>query len=356
MAATEWLLCVQPGCQVMNRRAFIRVGAVGAAGGLAGCSELFAQRSTARIPPVLDDRPDGVYRPTHIEGMEMIGTQTVEDRTVGLFYSFPHRFWTVSGETNLAEIQDAQTVHLMAAMWDRETETVIPVLRQPLFSVSQDGDVIDEKRAWPMLSQNMGFHFGENIELDGDGTYTVKVEVPSVDIETVGTFDGRFQTTQTATFTFEYADSDLEDIAFEEFPDTAGERSAADPIAMDMPLSFAPPREELPGSPVTVGSVGDAVFVATVADRTLIVSPRTPYNRYAIPGFPLSATVESVGFDDILAGAIGPSLGAHYRAALDGEPERGDTVTVTVDGPNSLSRHEGYETAFLERGSVSTTL
>jgi len=340
----------------MNRRTFLRAGAVGAASGLAGCGELFAQRSTARIPPVLNDRPDGVYRPTHIEGMEMIGMQTIGDRTVGLFYSFPHRFWTVSGETNLAEIQDAQTVHLMATIWGRETETVVPVLRQPRFSVSQDGDSIDEKRAWPMLSQNMGFHFGENIELDGDGTYTVEVEVPSIDIETVGTFEGRFESKHTAEFTFEYAESEREDIAFEEFPDTAGERAAAGPMEMDMPLSYAPSLEELPGSPVTVGRVGDAEFIATVADGILVVSPRTPYNRFAIPGFPLSATVERVGFDDILAGAIGPSLGAHYRAALDSTPESGDTVTITVDGPNSLSRHEGYETAFLERGSVSTTL
>jgi len=340
----------------MDRRTFLRAGAAGAAGGLAGCGELFAQRSTARIPPVLDDRPGGVYRPTHVEGMEMIGTQTVGDRTVGLFYSFPHRFWTVSGETNLAEIQDAQTVHLMASMWDRETETVVPVLRQPRFAVSQDGDSIDEKRAWPMLSQNMGFHFGENIELDGDGTYTVEVEVPSIDIETVGAFDGRFESAHTAEFTFEYAESEREDIPFEEFSDTAGERAAVDPMEMDMPLSYAPAIEELPGSPATVGRVGDAEFVATVADGALIVSPRTPYNRFSIPGFPLSATVESAGFDGVLAGAIGPSLGAHYRAALDSTPGSGDTVTVTVDGPNSLSRHEGYETAFLEGASVSTTL
>jgi hypothetical protein len=54
--------------------------------------------------------------------------------------------------------------------------------------------------------------------------------------------------------------------------------------------------------------------------------------------------------------AIGPDLGAHYRAELPEAPSSGDELTVTVDGPCSLSRHEGYETAFLERGSVSTSL
>ncbi|MCU4717081.1 DUF7350 domain-containing protein [Halapricum hydrolyticum] len=340
----------------MNRRTFLRAGAVGAAGGLAGCSELFAQRSTARIPPVLDDRPEAVYRPTHIEGMEMIGTQTVGDRTVGLFYSFPHRFWTVAGDTNRVEIQDDHSVHLMASVWDRETETVIPVLDQPRFTIIQDDSVVDERRAWPMLSQNMGFHFGENVELDGDGTYTVEVEALPVGIETVGAFDGRFAAEHTAEFTLKYAESERNDVPFEEFPDTAGERAAADPMGMSMPLSYAPPVGELPGSPVTVGSVGDAEFVATVEDGALIVSPRTPYNGFSIPGFSLSAAVESVGFDDALTDAIGPTLGAHYRAELDGEPESGDTVTITVESPSSLSRHEGYETAFLERGSVSATL
>ncbi|QSG12308.1 Uncharacterized protein HSBGL_1897 [Halapricum desulfuricans] len=340
----------------MNRRTFLQAGSVGLAGGLAGCSVLFAQRSTARIPPVLDDRPDAVYRPTHIEGMNMIGTETVGDRTVGLFYSFPHRFWTVAGTTSRVEIRDAHSVHLMASMWDRETETVVPVLDRPRFAVSRNGDSVDEKRAWPMLSQNMGFHFGENIALKGDGTYTVEVGVLPIGIETVGAFDGRFESEHTATFTVDFAESDLDAISFEEYPDAAGERAAVDPMAMEMPLSYAPPVEELPGSPATVGSVGDAEFVATVVGETLIVSPRTPYNRFSIPGFALSATVESVGFDDILTSAIGPTLGAHYRADLDDQPASGDTVTVTVDGPNSLSRHEGYETAFLERGSASTTL
>ncbi|MFW6017507.1 MAG: iron transporter [Halapricum sp.] len=340
----------------MNRRTFLRAGAGGLAAGLAGCGELFAQQSTARIPPVLDDRPDAVYRPTHIEGMEMIGTQTVGDRTVGLFYSFPHRFWTVAGDTSLVEIQDDHSVHLMASMWDRETETVIPVLARPRFTVSADGDVVDERRAWPMLSQNMGFHFGENIELDGDGTYTVEVEVLPVDIETVDAFDGRFESRATAEFTFDYAEGERDDIAFEEFPETAGERAAVDPMDMSMPLSYAPAVDELPGSPVTVGRVGDAEFVVTVVDETLVASPRTPYNRFSVPGFSLSATIESVEFDGTLANAVGPTLGAHYRAALDSSPASGDTITVSVESPSSLSRHEGYETTFLEPGSASATL
>jgi len=346
----------------MRRRTFLGGCATGVAAGLAGCGDLLEERSTdgSGNPPVLDDRPDAVYHPTHIEGMDMIGTQTVGDRKVGLFYSYAHRFWTVTGtRTNLAKIQDGQDVHLMASTWDPETQTVIPVLDQPTFTITQDGEEIDSKRAWPMLSQNMGFHFGENMALDGDGSYTVEVDVSAVGSTPVGDFEGKFGESITAEFTFEFSQSDLteDNISFEQFPDKQGSRAAASPMQMGMlPLSYAPTVEELPGSPVEVGSVGDATIVATVEESTLIVSPRTPYNRFSIPGFSLSGAIDSIGFDGELNDAIDPDLGAHYRADLPESPSSGDELSVTVDGPCSLSRHEGYETAFLERGSVSTTL
>jgi len=344
----------------MRRRTFLGGCATGVAAGLAGCGGLLEERSTdgSGNPSVLEDRPDAVYHPTHIEGMEMIGTQTVGDRKVGLFYSYAHRFWTVTGtRTNLAEIQDGQDVHLMASTWDPETQTVIPVLDQPTFTITQDGSEVDEKRAWPMLSQNMGFHFGENMALSGDGTYTVEVDVPAVGATTVDDFQGQFGESITAEFSFEYAQSERDDIRFEQFPDQQGSSAAVSPMEMGMlPLSYAPRMGQLPGSPVEVGSVGDATMVATVDGSTLLVSPRTPYNHFSIPGFSLSATIESVGFDGQLDDAIGPVLGAHYRAELPEAPSSGDELTVTVDGPCSLSRHEGYETAFLERGSVSRTL
>jgi len=292
--------------------------------------------------------------------MDMIGTQTVGDRTVGLFYSYAHRFWTVTGtRTNLAEIQDGQDIHLMASTWEPESQTVIPVLDQPTFTITQDGEEVDSKRAWPMLSQNMGFHFGENMALSGDGTYTVAVDVPAVGVTTVGDFEGKFGESITAEFTFEFAQSDLteDNIKFEQFPDKQGSRAAVSPMEMGMlPLAYAPEMSAMPGSPVTVGSVGDATMIATVEDSTLLVSPRTPYNRFSIPGFSLSATIDGVGFDGQLTDAIDPDLGAHYRADLPETPSNGDEITVSVDGPCSLSRHEGYETAFLERGSISATL
>ncbi|MFB6189908.1 MAG: hypothetical protein ABEI57_08485, partial [Halapricum sp.] len=67
----------------MRRRTFLGGSAVGLGAGLAGCAGLIKQRSTG-FPAVLDDRPDAVYYPTHVEGMQMIGKQSVGDRTVAL--------------------------------------------------------------------------------------------------------------------------------------------------------------------------------------------------------------------------------------------------------------------------------
>jgi hypothetical protein len=341
----------------MRRRTFIRTGAGTVAVGVAGCSGLLEERSTGIQPSVLDDRPDAVYRPTHVEGMEMIGTRTVGDRTVGLFYSYPHRFWNVTNaRTSKAEIQDDHSVHLMASAWEPDSGTVVPVLSQPTFTIARDDEEIDSKRAWPMLSQNMGFHFGENMSLDGDGTYAVSVEVPAVDAATVGGFDSLFEESITTEFAFEYSEEEKNGIDYTTFDEQAGERAAVSPMEMSMPLAFAPTTAEMPGSPITVGSIGDAEFVATVEESTLVVSPRTPYNRFSVPGFSLSSTVEGVGFDGELTGAIGPDLGAHYRAELPEAPAAGDALTITVQTPTQLSRHEGYETAFLEEGSVSGAL
>jgi len=57
----------------MRRRDFL-AGAGGlAAAGLAGCSGLVTTEP-AGAPPVLSDRPDAVYFPTHVEGMKMAET------------------------------------------------------------------------------------------------------------------------------------------------------------------------------------------------------------------------------------------------------------------------------------------
>lgn len=53
----------------MDRRRFLRASAsVATALPPAGCSSLFETEPMGAAPPVLEDRPDAVYVPTHVEG------------------------------------------------------------------------------------------------------------------------------------------------------------------------------------------------------------------------------------------------------------------------------------------------
>jgi len=343
----------------MHRRQFLAATAGATAVGLAGCRSLFETRSS-RSPPLVDDRPDAVYVPTHVEGMQMVGTTTAGDYGVALTYSYPHRFWQIDvDETNKVSIQGDDALHLMTTLWDRETRTVIPNDGMRV-TVTQDGDPVASGRLWAMLSQNMGVHAGDNFGLDGDGTYDVEVSVDPVADRTTGAFVDRFTDLVTANFTLEFSQSTLETTSFERLSDREGDRGAVEAMGMEMvPTAATPALEELPGTVLAEPSSGDARFPTTVLESPpagvesdgpyLAVSARTPYNGYPLPLMSLSATVTRDGstvFDDSLSGTIDPELGYHYGAAMD--VQSGDRLTLAVGSPPQISRHEGYETAFLE--------
>lgn len=108
-------------------------------------------------PPVPENRPQTVYYPSHVEGMEMVGmssmngmsstnsnsssgtqgnsSEDMEQPTTStdgqktsdsryrcaLTYSYPHRFWTVTGQqTEKISIQDDDSIHLIVSVWDGE--------------------------------------------------------------------------------------------------------------------------------------------------------------------------------------------------------------------------------------------
>lgn len=349
----------------MRRRQLLRFGGVTTVATLAGCTEYLGTGSQdGDEPPVVEDRPDAVYYPTHVEGMEMIGMAEQGDRAVGLMYSYPHRFWTVTGtRTDRVDVQSDDTVHLMAATWDTSTMTVLPVEAGLRFEIEQDGETIAERAPWPMLSQAMGFHFGDNFPLSGDGTYTVTVDIGAMNLERLGEFAGKFEDPGTVEFEFNYEIAEREDIRFELLNDQQGQPGAVSPMEMDMmPLSTAPAKDDLPGRIVGEGESGDALFVVTAAELNgepyLAVCPRTPHNRYVLPMMSLSATLDRNGttvFEGTLRKVIDPERNYHYGAPVE-RIESGDELTITIDAPPQVSRHEGYETAFLDMPDVTLTL
>lgn len=355
----------------MRRRTFLRAsGGVMSTAAIAGCLEgLFETESVYAPPPLVEDRPDAVYVPTHIEGMEMAGKTTAKGYEVALLYSFPHRFWIVTGQNRKkVTIQDDDSVHLMPTIWDKET-SIIPPNPNLRVEITTDDESVASKSLWPMLSQNMGYHFGDNVALSGDGTYTITVHVGPMDARRTDSLRGKFGEPAEFTFDFEYSQQERDEIMFEELPERKGEKDAVDPMEMEMiPSTQVPPKEQLPGTLVGQATSGDARFIVTRLNSPpkgidgsgpyLAVSPRTPYNRYPLPFMSLSGTVDRSGntvFEGSLTPTLDPKLNYHYGTTVD-SLQSGDTLTLAVGAPPQIARHEGYEMAFFEMPDMQLTL
>jgi uncharacterized protein involved in high-affinity Fe2+ transport len=351
----------------MRRRAFLAsAGATGLAAS-AGCLGFLETKRANREPPLPEDRPAEPYVPTHVEGMEMAGMQTQGRYRCALAYTWPHRFWTVTGsDTDRVNPQGKESVHLMVMVWDAETGVVLPGTT-PHVELVGPGDETTSMTPWEMLSQPMGVHYGDNVALGSEGRYDVTVRVPPLATRHTSTADYGSDPLE-FTFAMTYERRTLEDLSYDDIPgDREGTPGAVSP--MDMPAvtsSQVPARESFPGQIHGVQRTGGAdclvatresagQFAQDSEESYLVASLRTPHNRYALPAASLTATVERDGetlYDDRLTATLDPEMGPHYGAVVpaDGAPDR---VTVNVETPPQLARHEGYETAFLDFDSVS---
>jgi hypothetical protein len=374
----------------MDRRHFLRAGGVAAALGLAGCTGDGgdggdggnASSPTASPSPTSgggetperagqESLPNAVYVQRYLEGMAMQGTATADgsgDYAVGLMYSAPHLFWNVTGD-ELQETPRSGSVHLMAIVWDPETETVLPEAGVSV-EILQGEELVSQEVIYPMLSQRMGFHWGGNFGLEGDGEYTARVSIGGLNIRRTGAFAGQFGDPATVEIDFAFTPEQRAKVTSEPL-EKYGQRGAVRPMQMGMmPQAYAPEQSDLPGTFLAKTTSHDAVFLSTLlegdaagrfdADSYLAVSARTPYNRIILPSMAVEATVTRGGstvFDGSLERTLDPDLDYHYGAAVDGGLQSGDEVTLNVAAPPQVARHEGYERAFLEMdGGMSFTV
>ncbi|WP_415378500.1 iron transporter [Halosimplex sp. TS25] len=377
----------------MNRRSLLHSATGAAALGLAGClgdggadptatagtdsspdatsptDERTQTADPTASPTATPEGPSGVYVQSFRETMVMPGTATAGDYRFALLVAVPHRFWTVTlSDRSVTPIRDGDDVHLMAAVWDPETGTVLPDSNLSV-EIARDGELVSQEVIYPMLSQRMGFHYGANFGLDGDGTYTARLSVGGVSARTTGDFAGRFADGETAEIEFEWSKQVREQLKTEQI-DEAGERGALAPMEMgELPQPRAAEPAALPGTVLGTGRSDDAKLVAThlSADAAgrftegnsyLAISARTPYNRLVLPAIGLSATVARGGetvFEGAFQRTLDPELGYHYGAAVPESPQSGDEIALTVDTPPQLARHEGYERAFLQMDPATIT-
>lgn len=347
----------------MRRRSLLQAAGTVGLVGLAGCGG-FRLQSANRAPPLVENRPSAVYFPTHVEGMAMIDTTQSGDFGIGLTYSYPHRFWTTTGtKTEAVTIRTEDSIHLMATIWDADTGMVLPVGAGLTIEVTREDETVLERAPWPMISPVMGFHYGDNIALPAEGQYSITVRVGAVTARRFGPFADRFSEPVEVSIPFEFSRSRRDDLDYRTFDEKAGTRGAPQLMDMEMlPTSQLPTSDQLPGRVVGETTTGDATFVATeVATESgpyLALSPRTPFNRIPLPLMSLAATVDrddGVVFDGPLNSAIHPDIGYHYGTAIDGV-ESGDRIDISIQAPPQVSRHEGYETAFLEMAPTTITV
>ena len=387
----------------VSRRRLLQYGALAGTVALAGCSG-GEDESTTDDPgtdvelsepstydgeeppsfPEVEDPPEAVYKPSHHEGMVHLDAVSADGVRFGPMISYPHQFWTVTG-TDVQKVEPTakQDIHLMVTAWDEETGIVLPVDSGVSYDIYRDGEHVGTNNPWLMISQQMGFHFGDNVPLAGDGQYRIEGEMAPLTIDRYGSFAGRFE--ETLTFEFEFTfDDELRRSTTDgvEYLDESewGKPGALEPMGgmgggdmegMDghgmMPYSSVPPASELPGTVQGVPSSGDADLATVLLGPEsrlgdgkyyLAVSPRTPYNRSVLPLLSLDAVHERDGEQlnkYTLQESLDHDLNHHYAVRLP-DVQAGDAVTLDVVAPPQVARHIGYETAFLDMPSVTVEL
>ncbi|MWG35856.1 twin-arginine translocation signal domain-containing protein [Halomarina oriensis] len=364
----------------MRRRRFLR-GAIATTGALAlaGCSESQADENgttgidsgTTDGAPAANgtadaDAPDGIYVQSFAESMSMQGMATSGDYQFGLMFTVPHTFWNVNGSSvEETSRTDDDSLHLMASVWDPETKTVLPETGLSV-ELRREEELVSQEVIYPMLSQPMGFHYGGNFSLPGNGEYTATLSVGGLSTRRTGTFEGRFGDPANVEIPLSFTEETQREVGSQPI-EKAGDRGALAPMQMGMlPQSVLPTPDEMPGALLGTPRSDDADFVTLALDAPpagvdgdgyLAVSARTRYNRLVLPAMGLEATVtrgDETVFDGSLERTLDPDLGYHYGAGV--AVESGDEVTLSVSTPPQVARHEGYERAFLQFEPMELTV
>ena len=111
--------------------------------------------------------------------MQSVGSTTWEGMRISVARAEPSEFMIFQGQdsTRVVEPQPADSVHLMAVLEDAETGERIPYSTVWFTITDDEGSVVFDDRTWPMLSKNMGTHYGVNVGFPEPGTYNLEVQV-----------------------------------------------------------------------------------------------------------------------------------------------------------------------------------
>jgi uncharacterized protein involved in high-affinity Fe2+ transport len=315
----------------MRRRSVLGLAGAAMMASSAGCLDSAFETRFGNEPPVLEDRPNAVYVPTHQEGMEMIGMGMAGDLSISLMYSYPHRFWVIEQEESAfvarrIDIQRDDAIHLMATPFHRETGTVVPATGLSV-EVMKDGSLVTQEAIYPMLSQQMGFHYGANFPLDGDGMYEVNVSVGGTQIARFGEFERLFEEPAQATIEFEYSESARNDISYDILDERAGELDAIEPMRMSMGMGMQMDEETETGTEMGMGDEAEMSMEGDAGtDMGMMPSGSAPD---PLPGENIGETMSGDNRFVVQSISHGRFAGAgqHDSASEDGGDHHDETQT-----------------------------
>ncbi|XVH30534.1 iron transporter [Haloferacaceae archaeon DSL9] len=339
-----------------------------------GCLGAFESESAWR--DLVVDRPDGVYVSPKVDAMRSYETTAAGDYGVAVMAMRPHSFWTVVGaETHQTSMRSTDSLHLTVSVWTADGAAVVPA--DVAVATECDGDTVDRRSLWPMLSQPMGFHYGDNIALPTPGRYRLRIDIHPSDVGR-GEFGMRLEPASLAV-PVDYSSAEIDSLERTLLdPDRRGKPGAV-PLTHDgrqghshghPPPPVVPDAESLSGRVIGSATVDDAVLTAVLFDDTalsvddtalsvdgayLAVFAETPYNGCTLPMLGLDASLrrdETVVEKYRLDETVHPDLTHHYGTPIDAISSS-DELRIDVRSPPQVARHEGYETAFLGTGSVS---
>jgi hypothetical protein len=188
-------------------------------------------------------------------------------------------------------------------------------------------------------------------------------------MDRTGALAERFATSRSVTIEFTFDTSETYNLEIRRLGEKAGQRGTVELMDMkSIPSPRVPRKRELPGRVVGEASSDGATICVTLVEgesrfsvddkRTLLVSPRTPYNRIMLPRMALATTVrrerETV-LERSLRATLDSEIGCYYRAPVE-TLQSEDTVVIETVTPPQLARHDGYETAFLDMSPVRLTV
>ena len=110
--------------------------------------------------------------------MHLLGSDTWQGMNIELASMPPQPFTVFEGQqTKPVTPTGKDSLHLMAVLADAQSHERIPYASCWVTVTDANGKIVFDERMWPMISRDVGTHYGTNVALPGPGRYSARLRV-----------------------------------------------------------------------------------------------------------------------------------------------------------------------------------